>query len=57
MWDWEMMDRVCTDNAVMIAWRGQQLFEQGRSIVPFDQVDKVRYNDKLDFALYSNERV
>lgn len=52
-----MMNRVCTDNAIMIAWRGQQLLEQGRSIIPFDQVDRVRYNDKLDFDLYSSEGV
>ena len=56
-WCWWMMDRVCTDNAIMIAWRGQQLFEQGRNIIPYDQVDRVRYNDKLDFDLYSNDRV
>ena len=41
----------------MIAWRGQQLFEQGRNIISYDQVDRVRYNDKLDFDLYSNDRV
>lgn len=34
----------------MIAWRGQQLLDQNRSIVPFDKVMDVRYNDRLDFV-------
>ena len=42
--------RLCTDNAIMIAWRGQQLLDQNRSIVPFDKVMDVRYNDRLDFV-------
>ena len=52
-----MMRRVCTDNAIMIAWRGQQLMKQGRDVIPFDQVDQIRYNDKLDFDLYTSDRV
>ena len=42
--------RLCTDNAIMIAWRGQQLLDQNRSIVPFDKVMDVRCNDRLDFV-------
>ena len=41
--------RLCTDNAIMIAWRGQQLIDQNRSIVPFDRIMDIRYNDRLDF--------
>ena len=42
--------RLCTDIAIMIAWRGQQLLDQNRSIVPFNKVMDVRYNDRLDFV-------
>ena len=33
----------------MIAWRGIQLWSAGKSIVPFDEVDGVRYEDRLHF--------
>ena len=42
--------RLCTDNAIMIAWRGHQLLDQNRDIVSFDKVIDVRYNDRLDFV-------
>lgn len=42
--------RLCTDNAIMIAWRGHQLLDQNRDIVSFDRVMDVRYNDRLDFV-------
>ena len=37
----------------MIAWRGVQLFKAGRNIVQEEQLEQVRYDDKLDFSLYS----
>lgn len=35
VWKRGVRRRECTDNAVMIAWRGLQLWEAGRSIVPY----------------------
>ena len=43
----------CTDNAVMIAWRGLQLYQLGRNIIQPTNVDSIRYNDHLDFSSYS----
>ena len=46
--------RVCTDNAIMIAWRGHQLLQQQRDVISWEQVQDIRYNDHLDFDLYSS---
>ena len=45
--------RVCTDNAIMIAWRGHQLLQQQRDVISWEKVQNIRYNDHLDFDLYS----
>ena len=37
----------------MIAWRGLQLYQLGRSIIQPTNVDSIRYNDHLDFFSYS----
>ena len=41
--------RECTDNAIMIAWRGIQLFKSGRNLVYENQFESIRYDDRLDF--------
>lgn len=46
----EIVCRECTDNAIMIAWRGLQLWKAGRSIIPVNMIDTVRYDDHLDFS-------
>ena len=53
VWKRGVRRRECTDNAVMIAWRGLQLWEAGRSIVPYQEVDAVRYEDRLPFERMS----
>ena len=45
-----LRSRLCTDNAAMIAWRGMQLFKNGRSIVREDALWRVRYDDHLSFS-------
>lgn len=42
--------RECTDNAIMIAWRGLQLWRAGRNIIPVNMIDTIRYDDHLDFS-------
>lgn len=34
----------------MIAWRGLQLWRAGRSIIPVNMIDTVKYDDHLDFS-------
>ena len=39
--------------AIMIAWRGHQLLQQQRDVISWAHVKEVRYNDRLDFDMYS----